>query len=160
MLPLLFVSAVAAPAKQDEMGIEEELLLLIGEAQTSITRVGRLARAISRITSDVPRAVQELGGLGSSGRHPSNIERDLDRWTHRQWWRSLIPDVYTFKVQHLNPLGEGTVDGLQHVLLPHEMFHTISENGPELFKHLFYDTAVASVVPKKHQKRTYMHLDV
>ena len=50
-----------AKIPENHLSLEKELLLLIGEAQTSCTRVARLARAVARCCEAVPTGVSELG---------------------------------------------------------------------------------------------------
>lgn len=63
--------------------------------------------------------------------NPHNSERDLISWTHRQMWRRLMPVPYEFMI-YANVGGER--DEVQHsAFLPHEVFSTLYERGPEAF---------------------------
>ena len=141
---------------QDELSLEQELLLLVGEAQSSITRVSRLARTIDRVTSDIPQQIRDLGRLGTSGRNSQNVERDLENYINRQFWRSILPKTYTFSITQLDPdVQSGTKLGKQTVLLPHEVFSSLYEEAPELFKFLMYGTDLPLETKTCKQKRLF-----
>jgi len=165
-LSLCFVGALSifsglAGVADDKLQLDQELLLLIGEAQTSVTRASRLARAVDRCCEGVPKAVKGLARLGSSGALSRNVERDLERWVKTQFWRTLLPPIFKFDILHRDPDGDGAIEGVQSVLLPHEVFSFLHAGAKELFQYLMYDTAVhivARIMKPEYDVACYEYL--
>ena len=86
------------------------------------SRQGRSLRSIQRqalgnVADGIcPSDVVGLASLGSLGRHPANIERDLFRKLRRQMGDLL--GTYTVKIPSAHASGTTTVD----LLLPHELW--------------------------------------
>jgi hypothetical protein len=103
-------------------------LLEILEKGGNAAKVSRLCRAVEAGTTGAPMDVLELANLSPG----TSFERDLHRWAKKKAWSRFIPEIYEFSL----PLAHGS--GKHHALLPHELFHSIWSEAPELFKYLFY----------------------
>ena len=75
------------------LGLLEELLNQVGH---------RLAEAITMSTNGFPAELADLAGM-----HGPNGERDLIRWSRKQMWRCLMPELYTFPLRFRNSNGVG-----------------------------------------------------
>ena len=72
--------------------------------------------------------LEALSKLGSSGLHPNNMSRDIDR--------------YILSVHHLPPSNHFSVptskgEEKSQALLPHELFYYLHENHPVAFQKIF-----------------------
>ncbi len=86
-----------------------------------------------RHTTGASQAVQEISAIDPD----SHAERNLINWFGRQPWSSLMPRPFEFEVHYQKKGGIGTYRSKTHVILPHEVFHSIFEASQELFHHLF-----------------------
>ena len=96
-----------------------------------------MARTIERTCDEVPATVKQIGRFGSSGTWKSNTERDMTAWIKRQAWSELLPDLYEFTINAAEVHGIGTELIKQCVLLPHEVFAVMYEEGHELWEYMF-----------------------
>ena len=92
--------------------------------------------------SHVSRTTQRLAALGSHGRHPQNIERDLYRLLHSTC--DLPVELYDCNATI------ASVDGLSHetvavpILLPPEVFAAIARQGNNWFNHSMCPSAATA----------------
>jgi hypothetical protein len=131
-LSWLWVFSQAAPkASTEPLPILFELLTHLGTGGPLSCE--RLRRTASAITQQQAGWLQRgLGDIASLGEH--NFERDLHRWAHRQPWRQLLPELYTFDLPILTAAGPAV---RKHAaFLPHEVFSSLFRNAPELFEFL------------------------
>ena len=62
------------PPLGDKFNLEDELLFLVCEGQTSFTRIHRIANKIKDKCTDIPKCVQEIATLSSD-----NVDRAMHR---------------------------------------------------------------------------------
>ena len=77
-------------------------------------------------------AVLDFASLGCNGEHPSNIERDLHRWT-----RNLLGwhvDPYPVEFDLMLPNSEELQTVTVPCLLPHEVLHALWRAGGQQFQ--------------------------
>ena len=123
----LLVGLVGSPAPpRAVLPLLDELLHLL-EQGGHTTQVSRLSRAIASECANAPVEIQELAQIG-----PHNFERDLHRWTSRQFFSRLLPSPYEFMVQ-FKRCGHRP----HFAILPHELFGSIFAAGRDIFDRLF-----------------------
>lgn len=109
--------------------LEMELLCLPATGG-SVRQMQKLADRIAKACGGVPAHVRELAALPNN----SHRERDLHRWVHKQSWREVLPEVYSFGLPYTEDgLNEQSVEHC--AFLPHELMSSLS-NFPELFEML------------------------
>ena len=91
-----------------------------------------MANSIVANTFGSSNAVQDIAQF--EGVH---AERDLHQWERKQPWSQLVPEPFEYDVSYLRSDGVGTYKSKHCALLPHEMFHTLFLNAPEVFHYLF-----------------------
>ncbi len=126
-------SAANKPARLQDL--DDWLLDLISEL--SVNKVSSLCRVLLRRPPSEHDLVHRLAELGKSGEHEANQERDLHRFVNTQSWRNVLPDLYEFSNFLYRSDYSGARRAKCHVLLPHEVFHTVWEAGEDLFDMLF-----------------------
>jgi len=113
----LLVGLVGSPAPpRAVLPLLDELLHLL-EQGGHTTQVSRLSRAIASECVNAPVQIQELAQIGHH-----NFERDLHRWTSRQFFSRLLPSPYEFMVQ-FKRCGHRP----HFAILPHELYTTLHE---------------------------------
>ena len=140
----LLDGAWTAPKKTPEEELrprlEDELLFLVTEGQSSYTRMNRLARSIVKYCRDVPTHVKQLANLLSKNNRKDTLERAVSRWARRQVWGWMMPEPYQFLMTVKAKGKSGKLSRMRTgVLLPHEMVGTVNEY-PELFEFLMGST--------------------
>ena len=84
-------------------------------------------------------ALQAAGLMGTD--NWGHQGRSLQRWVARQAWFGLLPQLYEFDVNYLNAKDYTKEKWMSHAaLLPHEVFATLYDKAPDLFRHLMYGT--------------------
>ena len=119
-----FLPGYSAPPDPDPQVSLGQLLLqdLQGTGGTCKKAI-QFAKASLQIPDQITTDIAAL--------NPHNAERDLLRWVSRQTWRRLMPALYNFKID-INKRGE-SAPSEHSAFLPHEVFHTLYEYGPEGF---------------------------
>jgi len=140
----LLDGAWTAPKKTPEEELrpllEDELLFLVVEGQSSYTRMNRLARSIVKYCLDVPSHVKELARMLNHNNRKDNLERAVTRWARRQVWGWMMPEPYHFDMTVKAKGKTGKLTRMRTgVLLPHEMVGTVNAY-PELFDFLMGST--------------------
>ena len=65
----------------------------------------------------------------------------MQRWAARQAWFYLLPPLYEFKLNYVDANEYTETKQMDHAaLLPHEVFATLYEKAPDLFRHIMYGT--------------------
>ena len=95
-------------------------------------KVRRLCQKISKGTVHDNYGIGQLGHLAAS-----NFERDLHRWATKQDWRKLLPNLYDFPLRVYAGNSWEIQTRTHFAMLPHEIFGTVYEQAPELFRFLW-----------------------
>ena len=78
-----------------------------------------------------PGALSDFASLGSQGKHPASIERDLQRWLAGAFGLGL--KISYIKLEVSNPDGSGTLTVDHPVLSPRDLVHELWLGGSQLF---------------------------
>ncbi len=138
LLLLLLSPSVQAPREEALDGLlGDELLDLVGDGETGIKRMVRLAYKIHGKTEGCDSIILGLASLFKVGATASHIERDFHAWANKQSWRKLLPKLYKFNITVLKKNGLGCKPMKHGVVLPHEVFGNLWREAPEIFQQTF-----------------------
>jgi hypothetical protein len=103
------------------------LLTLVGCGHLSVDAMAQLAQSIMVSLAPSDTNLRDLARMvGHNG------ERQLHRWTRRQWWGSLLPPLYAFPMKKPRVMRQD-----HYALLPHEVFAHVYSQAHDLFMVLF-----------------------
>ncbi len=133
LLLLVLPQTALAPTTRSVHGLlGDELLDLVGDGETSIQRMVRLAFKIHQKTAGSDSIISGLASLFKVGSTACHIERDFHAWASKQNWRQLLPKLYKFDIIVKGKSGIGTKHVKHGVLLPHEVFGKLWREAPAL----------------------------
>ena len=132
IISLVSLSDSVEPEQKDSRQLLVDILSEAAIGSTSCEHVRKICAGIEHGTSHANLGLTELAKLKKS-----HFEQQMHAWAGRQVWRHLLPKIYSFPVTFLTQSGLDTEERLHSFILPHELFNTVYNAGPDLFKHIF-----------------------
>jgi hypothetical protein len=133
LLCLFFVPVFqSAAATKDSRQLLIDILQSTAVGETTCEHVRKLCGGIEKGTYHDSFGIKQLASIPKT-----NFMRDLHRWSLKQDWRALLPNLYEFTCEFLSVDGLTCVNKPHFFILPHEVFNTVFQTGDDLFAHVF-----------------------
>ena len=118
----------------EDLELEVEVLSLGLEGAVHLAKMQKLCKAIEKDCEGVPDYIRQIAKLAPT--QSSHLERDLHAWCRRQPWYKVLPDTFDFMLP-CSLDGRTRSERKHSVLLPHEVYATLWDKAPEVFKVMF-----------------------